>query len=63
MLSTCTPYFRELLEKASPKDRKMLFKAACCIFASNLKNTNPHKFCREIGVPDDYIPIFYELVS
>jgi hypothetical protein len=60
VIFACTPYFKELIHHSDKEKTKILFKTACRVFAPQLQAINAAAFCKEIGVGDDYIPLFYK---
>jgi|GEM_PF-2973885 len=63
IITACTPYFKELIQRSDKEDTVMLFQAACKVLAPQLHNIDAASFCREIGVADDYIPLFHQYIK
>lgn len=60
VIFACTPYFKELIRHSDKEKTKILFQTACRILAPQLQSINAADFCKEIGVADDFIPLFYK---
>ena len=59
----CTPYFKEIIQRTDKQKRKILFRTACQVLAPKLQAVDPKKFCTEIGVAEDYVPLFHKYVK
>ncbi len=59
VISACTPYFKNLIQQADEKTTKVLFQTACKILAPQLHCVDAVSFCKEMGVTDEYLPLFY----
>jgi hypothetical protein len=63
ILSTCTPYFRDLIAQSDKKDKKILFTTACRILAPELQNMDADTFCKELGVSKDFASLYNQSVA
>ncbi len=62
IVTACIPYFKELLDKSEEAQKPMLFKAACRILSPRLQQLDAHGFCKKLGVGEDYIPLYNQVV-
>lgn len=60
VIFACTPYFKELIQHSDKEKTIILFKTACRILAPQLQTINAADFCKEIGVADHFVPLFYK---
>ncbi len=62
IIPTCTPYFRELLARSKENQKPTLFQAACRILSPRLQQLDAAGFCKELGVGEEYIPLYKQVV-